>query len=282
MPRGDGGPERTILVTGASSGIGRATAEELARRGHRVLLVCRDRERGEAAREEIRRATGSGEAHLLLADLSEQAEIRRLAEEVAEEWPALDVLVNNAGTYARERRETPDGVELQLAVNHLAPFLLTRLLRPRLEAAAPARVVTVSSGAHRGARLELDDLQMEGRYDGWRQYCRTKLMNVLFTRELARRWKDAGISANALHPGVVETKLLRRALGPEIPAVSPEEGARTPVHLAVSPEVEGVTGRYFRDRRPVEPAPAAKDPEAARKLWERSEELTGWREGEGA
>jgi NAD(P)-dependent dehydrogenase (short-subunit alcohol dehydrogenase family) len=271
---------RVCVVTGASGGIGKATAAELARRGATAVLVVRSAERGEAARTEIERATGNRDVHLVLADLSRQADVRRAAGEILARFPAVHVLVNNAATHTW-RRETADGIEQQWAVNHLAPFLLTNLLLPRMIDAAPARVVTVSSNAHMGVGpLRWDDLEMaRGRYRGFRQYGYTKLANVLFTRELARRTAGAGVTANALHPGVVATDLLLNGAPPlklfRRWMRTPEQGAATAVHLATSPEVEGVTGEYFIDGRPVALAAAATDDEAARRLWSISERMTG-------
>lgn len=273
------GAGRRFLVTGANAGIGRATAEELARRGGSVILVCRDPERGKTAREEIRAATGNERLDLLIADLSSQRQVRRLADEVLERYERLDVLLNNAGVITRERRVTEDGLEWQFAVNHLAPFLLTNLLRPLLAASAPSRVVNVASKAHRGATLDFEDLQMERGYRSLKAYGRSKLANLLFTRELARRWEGTGVTANALHPGVVSTKLLFTAARItrflSLFFRSPERGARTSVYLATAPEVQGVTGEYFVDRRPREPSPEARDPELARRLWEESLRLVG-------
>lgn len=269
---------RVCVVTGATSGIGQATAAELVRRGATVVLVARSRERAERTREAVMPPGARGRVGVVLADLSVQAQVRQAAAEILERWPAVHVLVNNAAVHTPRRQETPDGMELQLAVNHLAPFLLTNLLLDRLRASAPARVVTVSSGAHRYARLRWDDLGMRGRYQGLLQYSNTKLCNILFTRELARRVPAAEVTANTMHPGVVGTALLfngwapLRLLKPFIR--TPEQGARTAVHLAAAPEVAGVTGAYFRDERPARPWPAALDDEAARRLWEISGEMT--------
>ena len=280
MADGSGGMRgRVCLVTGATLGIGRATAVGLARQGARVGIVGRSRERGEAVRAEIAREAGASAVELFLGDLSSQAEVRRIAGEVRARFGRLDVLVSNAGVYTRRRESTVDGIETQLAVNHLAPFLLTRLLLDLLTASAPARVVVVSSEAHRGARIPWDDLQGERKYSGLRAYANTKLMNLLFVRELARRTAGTGVTVNALHPGVVATELLfggwapLRLLRPFLR--TPEQGASTSVWLASSAEVEGVTGRYFRDEREVVPSRAALDDEAARRLWKISEELTG-------
>jgi NAD(P)-dependent dehydrogenase (short-subunit alcohol dehydrogenase family) len=272
---------RVCVVTGASAGIGRATALALARMGARVGMVSRSRERGEAARAEVARGSGGAAVDLFLADLSSQAEVRRLAAEIRGRYGRLDVLVNNAAVYSRRRTLSPDGIEMQLAVNHLAPFLLTGLLLDLLERSAPARVVTVSSEAHRGMPLEWDNLLGERRYRGLRAYRTSKLANLLFTRELARRTAGTGIVANAAHPGVVGTELLFGGWGPlrlfRRFMRTPEEGARVVVRLASAPELEGVTGRYFRDEGEILPSAAALDDDAARRLWRISEELTGMR-----
>lgn len=272
---------RVCVVTGASGGIGRATAVELARRGAAVVLVIRSRERGQDVLAQIQRETGRGDARLVLADLSRQADVRRAADEILAAYPRVGVLVNNAGVYTRRRRLTDDGIETQWAVNHLAPFLLTHLLLPRLMESAPARVVTVSSNAHQSGELRWNDLEMEARrYLGFRQYANTKLANVLFTRELARRTAGSGVTANALHPGVVATPLLLNGFPPirlfRRWMRTPEQGAATSVYLATSPEVATVTGQYFQDERPVSlTAPLATDDDAARRLWEVSARAVG-------
>ena len=271
---------KVCVVTGASGGIGKAAAAGLARRGATVALVARRADAGEEARAEVAREAGhAGRVHLLLADLSSQEQVRRVAAEIRSAFGRVDVLVNNAGVYTAKRRVTEDGIETQWAVNHLAPFLLTHLLLDALQAAGRARVITVSSEAHRSAKIDWEDPQMERRYGGFRMYGRTKLCNLLFTRELARRLAGTGITANALHPGVVATALLMNGF-PPIRLVrrflkTPEQGAETTLYLATSPEVDGVTGRYFRDEHPLQPSPAALDDEAARRLWRLSEEMTG-------
>lgn len=269
---------KTVVVTGATGGIGGATARGVAERGATTVLVARDPESGEALRAGIARATGNPRVHLFVADLSSLAAVRAVAGDIAADHPRIDVLVNNAATYTRRRKVSADGIELQWAVNHLAPFLLTRSLLGPL-AAGGARVVTVSSGAHRGARLRWDDLQMERRYFGWAAYSATKLANLLFTRELARRMAGSGVTANALHPGVVATELLMGGF-PPIRLLrrflrTPEEGARTPVFLATSPTVEGITGKYWIDCEEAQPSAAALDDEAAARLWLWSERMTG-------
>jgi len=239
------------MVTGATTGIGLATASGLAAAGHHVILGARSRERGEAARRAVADATGSDRLEVAVADLSVQAEVRRLAADVARAHDRLDVLVNNAGGLNARRSETADGIETTWAVNHLAPFLLTSLLTELLVAGAPARVVTVSSDAHAGATLDLDDPEFRRRrYRAMAAYGQSKLANVLFTTELARRLDGAGVTANALHPGLVGTDFGSRSFPMSLGwallrpfVLSPEQGARTSIYLATSPEVAGVTGR---------------------------------------
>lgn len=277
---GNGMEGRVCVITGATSGgIGTAAAAELARRGATVVLVARSRERAERTRAAVAPPGGADRVHVVLADLAVQAQVRQAAAELRERWPAVHVLVNSAAVYTSRRQLSPDGIELQFAVNHLAAFLLTNLLLDDLRSNAPARVVTLSSTGHRYARLHLDDPGMSRGYHGLRQYCNTKLCNVLFTRELARRVPPAEVTANTMHPGVVATDLLfngwspLRLLRPFIR--TPEEGARTAVHLAASPEVAGVTGTYFFDERPARPSSAALEDDDARRLWALSAEMTG-------
>jgi len=278
------GEPLVCLVTGATTGIGLATAEGLARAGAHVILGARSAARGEAARERVARATGSERLEVAVADLSVQAEVRRLADEVARAHPRLDVLVNNAGLVMGRRVETADGIETTWAVNHLAPFLLTNLLRDKLVASAPARVVTVASDAHSGARLDLDDPQFaRRRFSSMTVYGHSKLANILFTAELARRLEGTGVTANCLHPGVVASEFGTRPGGlfsfgwrllrPFV--LTPERGADTSIYLATSPEVADVTGRYFYRRKPIDPSREARDPDLARRLWEASERMTG-------
>src|SRR5512138_2861292 len=256
-----------VVVTGASSGIGLHTATGLARLGASVALVARDRARGEAALAATRAASAGGVPSLFLADLASLAQVRRLADALLAALPRIDVLVNNAGAMHARRKESPDGHELTLAVNHLAPFLLTTLLVPRLRASAPARVVTVSSEAHRMGPLDLDDLEARRGYSAMKVYGRSKLANVLFASELARREAGTGVASNSLHPGVVATGFGKNdpgwfrvlvTLGRPFLA-SPRKGARTSIHVAASPDLAGVTGKYFKDRRAVPPAPFARD-----------------------
>ncbi len=276
--------DKTCLVTGATSGIGRAAAAALAGQGIRVLGVGRDPGRCAAAEREVARAAGSAGARFLCADLSAQDEVRRLAARVLASCRRLDAVVHNAGAMFRHRRETADGLEMTFALNHLAPFLLTHLLAERFLASAPARVVTVSSQAHLGAALDFDDLQHARRYSrtGWPEYQRSKLANLLFTYELARRLAGSGVTANALHPGLVATGFARKAgLGPlrrlllALRSVGTRKGAQTAVFLAASAAVEGETGGYWIDCRRAESSPESRDQEAARRLWRASAELTG-------
>jgi len=250
--------------------------------GAEVVVSGRSRERGESAVEEIRDTSGNEKVSLMLADLAVQAEVRGLAEEFRKRYDRLDVLVNNAGIIQSKRTETPDGIELTLAVNHLAPFLLTNLLLDLLKESAPSRIVTVSSEARRGAQIDFDDLQSERRYRAFKVYGMTKLANILFTYELAERLEGTGVVANALHPGGVNTNfgnnnrsfgtLIFRAFKPFMR--TPEQGADTVVYLAVSPEAGKITGRYLTDRKVVSSFQDPHDEVMQKRLWEVSEELT--------
>lgn len=272
---------KVCLLTGATNGIGRAAADALARSGMTLVVVGRDRVRTEATVKEIREASGNPRVEALCADLSLRSEVRRLAAEFRAAHPRLDILVNNAGAVFTRREVTAEGTEKTLALNHLAYFLLARELGDLLVASAPARVVNVASEAHRGMRLDFADLESRKGYTGLGVYGKTKLMNILFTAELARRLAGTGVTANALHPGVVATGfgrntpgLFRTLVGIAQPfMLTPEKGAETVTYLATSPEVEGVSGKYFEKCREVRPSPAARDPEAARRLWELSERL---------
>jgi retinol dehydrogenase 14 len=273
----------TVLITGGTSGIGNATAVAMAAMGANVVVVGRNQERGGAAVEEIKAQSHNESVELMLADLSVQAEVRRLAEEFLERYDRLDVLVNNAGLVQSKRTETPDGIETTLAINHLAPFLLTNLLLGCLEQSAPSRVITVSSEAQRWGTMDFEDMQSRRKYRGFPVYGMTKLANIMFTYELAERLDGTGVMANCLHPGSVGTNfgqnnrgamaLFFRTFKPFMR--SPEQGADTLIWLASSPEVDGVSGKYFSDRKEIEAKKVAYDPAARRRLWEISEELTG-------
>ena len=276
---------QTCLITGASDGIGFITARELARAGMRVVMAGRNRAKTAAAARLVREQTGSADVEYLLADLSSQDEVRRLAGEFRERSDRLDVLVNNAGAFFLYRRESADGIEMTFALNHLGYFLLTGLLLDLLLASAPARIVNISSSSHRQAgTLRLDELRdPPGRHRGYRAYARSKLCNILFTYELAQRLEGSGVTANALHPGLVRTNIMvnNGILGRignffiSARGVTAEKGAETPVHLAASPEMEGVTGKYFVNKRETESSPQSYYRPLAAGLWELSERLTG-------
>jgi NAD(P)-dependent dehydrogenase (short-subunit alcohol dehydrogenase family) len=265
---------RTVMVTGATDGIGRETARELAARGARVLLHGRDVRRADAALRYIAFSTGSVELEVVLGDFASLRQVRALAAEVHRRTDRLHVLVDNAGVWQARRHLTGDGLETTFQVNHLAPFLLTGLLLDLLLAAAPSRVVVVSSGVHQRAAVDLNDLQGTRRYDGTAAYGLSKLGNLLFTYELARRLQGTGVTANALHPGAVSTKLLHagfRASG----GASVAEGARTALYLASSPDVVDATGGYYVDERLATSSAASYDRELQRAFWEISERLAG-------
>jgi NAD(P)-dependent dehydrogenase (short-subunit alcohol dehydrogenase family) len=276
------GTGRICLVTGATSGIGAVTALELARRGDTVLVVGRNPARCAATVAHLRRQTGNPAVEALVADLSSRQDVRRLAREVQDRFPRLDVLLNNAGALFLKRRLSVDGIEMTFALNHLGYFLLTGLLLDRLKASAPARVINVASAAHRRTTMNFDDLQGVRSYRGFRAYCQSKLANLLFTYELARRLEGTGVTVNALHPGVVATRFgtnnwLWRLWRPifRLFSISPARGARTMTYLATSPEVERVTGKYFVKEQVVASSPDSYDRAAALRLWRVSEELTG-------
>ena len=274
---------RTVLVTGGSGGIGRATALGLAAMGAHLAITGRDRGRTEDAAREIR-AAGRGQVDVFVADLSSQSQVRRLAGEVLQSLSRIDVLVNNAGGYWNTRHVTADGLERTFAINHLAPFLLTNLLLDRLKGSAPARVVTVSSNVQAIGRIDFGDLQGERSYSGARAYNQSKLANVLFTYELARRLQASSVTANALHPGVVRTSFgaedpgsVQRLFTPFMRPFmkAPDRGAATSVHLVSAPDLEQVTGRYFASSKPRRSSRRSYDQAAAARLWQVSADLTG-------
>jgi NAD(P)-dependent dehydrogenase (short-subunit alcohol dehydrogenase family) len=265
--------DRVALVTGSTDGIGRETALGLARLGGRVLLHGRDPRKGRTVLEELRRKTGNENLELFWADLSSQRQVRSMAAEIKRRHGRLHVLLNNAGVFMKERRLTEDGFEMTFAVNHLAPFLLTHVLLDLLQRSAPSRIITVSSVAHFGATVDWSNLQGERRFDGYEAYALSKLCNILFTYELAGRLEGTKVTANCLHPGVIRTKLLRAGFG-DIPGDDPEKGAKTPIYLASSPEVEGLSGLYFEGLRPGRTSPLSRDRRLQKKLWQISERLT--------
>jgi NAD(P)-dependent dehydrogenase (short-subunit alcohol dehydrogenase family) len=274
---------KTCLITGATSGIGLATALALAKMDATVVLAGRSEERCQNAVARIKSDTGNQNVDYLLADLSVQAQVRALAKEFKSRYDRLDVLVNNAGAIFFFRERSADGIEMTFAVNHLAYFLLTNLLLDTLKTSAPARIVNVASNAHLGQRLDFDNLELERGYNPGKAYGRSKLANLYFTYELARRLEGTGVTVNAMHPGFVQTNMaanngwLVSLFLPlvHLKSLTPEQGARTVVYLASSPEVEGVTGKYFVREREVASDPVSYDEGAAKRLWEVSERMTG-------
>jgi len=279
---------RTCIVSGATSGIGEATAKALAARGARVGLMCRDPEKGERSLDAIRKATGNAELRLFCADLASQAQVRGVAGEMLEAFAEIHVLVNNAAVVNLRHSETVDGIETVFAVNHLAAFLLTNFLLGRLRESAPARIVNVSSHAHKFVGgVDFADPGRSQNYAAMRVYGQSKLANLLFGHELARRLAGSGVTVNSVHPGAVATGLgannglASRALIGMLGLFfnGPERGAATSLYVATSPELEGLSGRYFARCRETSPSAAARDDEAARRLWELSEAMTGFRTG---
>jgi NAD(P)-dependent dehydrogenase (short-subunit alcohol dehydrogenase family) len=284
---------KVCVVTGATAGIGQIAATELARRGAHVVIVGRSSAKCAATQEQIRTETGGATVDALVADLSALAEVKKLAGQIRDGYPRLDVLLNNAGAMFWNRCESTDGIEKTFALNHLSYFALTALLLPMLKQSAPARIVNVASDAHKGVSINFDDIQFEKKYRGWKAYQQSKLANVCFTYELARRLDGTNVTANTLHPGFVHTNFLKtfndaradgftKALaGPvlnglsRLIAISPEQGARTSVYLASSPDVEGVTGQYFVKEKPAVSSTQSHDRAAQARLWRMSEEMTG-------
>ena len=274
---------KVCLITGATSGIGWETAKALATQGATVALVGRDTERTQKAIDKIRESAPNAQLESYSADLSSQEQVRRLAQKFQSRHNRLDVLINDAGAVFTSRKESVDGIEMTLALNHLAPFLLTNLLLDTLKASAPSRVVTVSSGAHQSAKINFDYLQLMLGYGAWRAYGQSKLMNILFTTELARRLAGTGVTANTLHPGFVASNF-GKSEGPFWTAVftlmrpfmiSAEKGAQTVIYLASSPDVAGATGGYYVNCKPARSSSLARDEATVRQLWEVSEQLTG-------
>jgi NAD(P)-dependent dehydrogenase (short-subunit alcohol dehydrogenase family) len=272
---------KVVVLTGGTSGIGRVAATELSRRGAKIVLIARDRARAADALAAITTAGPSLEHRVFIADLASIADTRRIAAEIAAAEPRIDVLINNAGALFNRRQLSPDGLEMTFALNHMAYFVLTAGLKQTLMQSAPARVVNTASGAHRSATLNLNDLQSERGYTGFAVYSRSKLCNILFNRELARRLKGKGVTSNCLHPGFVATRFgddsggLVQSLMPiaKLGAISPAMGAETIVYLASSPEVGAVSGEYFYKCAPDTPSPQAQDDAMATKLWAESERL---------
>ena len=274
---------KVCMVTGASSGIGKETARKLAELGATVVMVCRNRRRGEKAMSEIESTGGDVRVELLLADFTSLDAVRAVAKEFLEKHGSLHVLVNNAGGVHLMRSTTPDGFETTFQVDYLSHFLLTNLLLGALKKGAPSRIVNVSSASHYGGHLNFADIQMKKGYGVMRAYSQAKLAQVLFTYELSRRLEGTGVTANCLHPGTVATNIWKGSMGPfsflgnisRLFLVSPQEGAETPVYLASSPDVDGVTGKYYDHRREKQSSAESHDQASARWLWDESEKMTG-------
>lgn len=274
---------KVVVITGATSGIGEVAARRLAAMGARIVLVAREKTRGEAALTRLRNGDTSVPHSIHYGDLSRVSEMKRLAVQIAAAEPRVDVLINNAGALFGSRQMTEDHLERTFAINHMAYFVLTLALRERLLAAAPARVVNTASDAHKGCELDFDDLQATKGFSGLKVYGRSKLCNILFTRELSRRWSANGVTANCLHPGFVASRfgegsggfLAQTVRVAKIFAISPEKGAETIVYLASSPDVAGISGEYFYKCRPATPTAQARDDAAAKRLWIESAKLAG-------
>jgi NAD(P)-dependent dehydrogenase (short-subunit alcohol dehydrogenase family) len=263
-----------ILVTGSTDGIGKATAIKLISHGCEVVIHGRNAKKGNMVRKELAKITGNTMPDLLIADLSVQDQIRQMAKDILSRYDRLDVLINNAGTYQPVRLLTREGVEITFAVNYLAPFLLTRLLFPLLRKSAPSRIVTVASSAHEDVRsIDWDNLPAQEHYDAWGSYALSKFADIAFTYSFARMAKGSGVTVNCLHPGVTDTKLLRSAF-PGYPAITPEEGARTSVYLAISEKVTGRSGLYFDSEKPARSSDLTHDRSVQDRLWGIGEDLT--------
>jgi NAD(P)-dependent dehydrogenase (short-subunit alcohol dehydrogenase family) len=272
--------DKICVVTGANTGIGKATALGLARRGATVVFACRDLEKGRAALEHVRGQVNESNLHLMRLDLASLESVRTFARELGARYSRLDVLIENAGVSTRARQTSADGYELDFAVNHLGHFLLTDLLLPQLKASAPSRIVVVASSVHKGATLDFDDLQGERSWSMMGSYGRSKLANMLFVRALASRLAGSGVTVNALHPGVIASELARDFPAPfrwmaGLFFKSTEDGARTSLHLATAPELTSVSGLYFVDSKETKPGKSALDDAAAERLWAESVKLVG-------
>jgi len=277
---------KVVVITGATSGIGQVAAERLAGKGARIVQVARNRERGEAAMKRLRDLTPGINHTIHYADLLRISEMKRVAAELAAAEPRIDVLINNAGAMFGSRHLTEDGLERTFALNHVSYFVLTQGLKDRLVGSAPARIVNTASDAHESATLDFDDLQAARSFRGFKVYGRSKLLNILFTRELARRLAGTGVTANSLHPGFVSTRFGDESGGwfsvvvriAKLYALSPEQGAETLVYLASSPEVAGVTGEYFHKCRAIVPSKEAQNDANAQRLWAETAKITGLKE----
>lgn len=274
--------DKVVMITGANSGIGRATALELAKMGSTLVMVVRSKEKGENVMSEIKRQSNNGSLDLLIADLSSLESVRQLATQYQSRYSKIHVLINNAGIFNQRRHVTPDGYENTFETNYLAPFLLTNLLLDQLKASTPSRIVNVSSVGHYNGHINFDDLSMEKNYSGWKAYQQSKLALVLFTHELARRLEGTGVTVNSLHPGTVATNIWSRPMGPmgfimalpKLFMTSPEKGAETVAYLASSPEANGLTGEYVEKLKVKKSSDESYNEEIAKRLWDISAQLT--------
>lgn len=275
---------KTVVITGGTSGIGEVAAVDLAKKGARIVLVARDKERAYATLAKIKAAGASAPAVAVYGDLSTIAEMKRVAGEIAANEPKIDVLINNAGAMFTSRQTTADGLEKTFAVNHMAYFVVTNTLLPKLKATPGARIVSTASDAHKGAKLDFDDLQSAKSYSGFSVYGESKLCNILFNRELARRLQGSGVTANCLHPGFVATRFgdnnpgflgIAIRIAKPLAALSPEKGAETIIYLASSPAVEGKSGGYYYKSAPATPTAEAQNDADAKRLWDVSAKLSG-------
>ena len=275
--------EKVVVITGATSGIGEVAADHLAQAGARIVLIARDHERGEKTRRHLHAVAGHADHTVHYADLSRLSEMKRVAKEIADIEPHIDVLINNAGAMFTSRLVTSDGLEKTFALNHMSYFVMTNVLLDRLKATPGARIVSTASDAHKSAKLNFDDLQSERGYSGFVVYGRSKLANILFTRELARRLAGTGVTANCLHPGFVDTRFGDQSggltslviRGAKNFAISPEKGAGTIIYLASSPEVEGKSGDYYYQEKLATPSRNAQNDDDARRLWDASAKIAG-------
>ena len=275
--------DKVVVVTGATSGIGEVAADRLAQKGARIVFVARDHERGEAARKHFRAIAAHTDHTVHYADLTSLAEQKRVAKAIADSEPQIDVLINNAGAMFTTRQQTPDGLEKTFALNHMSYFTITNILLDRLKATPGARIVSTASDAHRGMKLNFDDLQSTHGFSGWAAYGRSKLMNILFTRELAKRLAGTGVTANCLHPGFVGTRFGQNNAGfmgwaikiAQNFALTPEQGAETIIYLSSSDDVAGKTGGYYEKKALATPSKAAQNEADAKRLWDISAKLAG-------
>ncbi|MFP8490057.1 SDR family oxidoreductase [Gracilimonas sp. Q87] len=272
---------KLVVITGANSGIGYETTKALAQKGAFLVMVCRNEDKAESARKEIIEETGNSGIEIVLCDFSIQAEIHQAAEKINEHYEKIDVLINNHGFLASEKEETVDGLEKTFAVNHIGYFLFTKLLLDKVKAADSGRIISVASEAHRAGTFDPENIQLRENYSPWKAYGNSKLYNILFTKELANRLVDTNVTANCLHPGVVASNFAQSGswimktlftIGKPF-FVSPKKGAETSIYLATSPEVENTNGAYFRNKKVATPSSIARDPKAAKKLWDISEKL---------